>query len=365
MPISRQNVLIPDGHSTWALAVINCLAQLRQYRIFVVSEDKYTAVKYSRYTASFIYIQRTSDSEWISSLNQEIIKNQINVILPIAEKSIGFFIKNKHLIVERAKIMPLPNWDSFDIAINKHKLSLFLEACQLSVPKSGFFSKLEDYMAEKSNWHFPVLVKPLQEKGGDGILKFYKSEAFETYLLSNSGFIQEYIEGYDIDCSVICKDGVVLCHTIQKGNLAGDTDYAPQLGVDFLRNDSVLDLTRQLMKALCWNGIAHIDLRYDQNKDDYKVIEINSRFWGSVEASKFAGINFPELAIKAALLEVVPQIDYSYIPYIRFKGVFKTMRNRPSLLFDPSFIINHTEVRSVLNDPFPTFYRFYEWMNRK
>ena len=31
------NVLIPDGNSTWALSVINCLAEQSDIRLFVLS----------------------------------------------------------------------------------------------------------------------------------------------------------------------------------------------------------------------------------------------------------------------------------------------------------------------------------------
>ena len=44
---ANQNILIPDGDSTWALSVMQCLSQAEGYNIFVLSSTKRTATKSS------------------------------------------------------------------------------------------------------------------------------------------------------------------------------------------------------------------------------------------------------------------------------------------------------------------------------
>lgn len=359
MPHS-QHILIPDGNSTWAMPVINCLSQCNDYKLFVISSKKRTAAKYSKYKSYYKYYKRTTDADWLKIVNNEIETQNISVVIPIAENEIRFFIKYSNQISKKAKIILLPELNAFETAINKLALSEFLVKNNLPHPKSllvNDFKSIESII-------YPVLVKPLSEKGGDGILRFETAKNFKKYAKDKELFVQHYIEGYDIDCSVLCINGKVLTYTIQKGCLQGDTVYAPQLGLDFIENESVLEVTKQLMDALNWSGVAHVDLRYDQKANDYKIIEVNARFWGSVEASKVAGINFPELVIQAALGEIITHKPYSHINYLRFKGFLKTVKIHPSSLFRLNFILNNTEVKSVLKDPLPTLFRFLEWLLR-
>ncbi|MFT4805068.1 MAG: hypothetical protein ACI9YE_002283, partial [Psychroserpens sp.] len=69
---ANQNILIPDGDSTWALSVMQCLSQAEGYNIFVLSSTKRTATKFSSCTSYYKFYERTSDIEWIDIINSEI-----------------------------------------------------------------------------------------------------------------------------------------------------------------------------------------------------------------------------------------------------------------------------------------------------
>jgi len=364
---TKYHVLIPDGNSTWALTVINCLSHNSDYELFVLSNKKRTAAKYSKHISYYKYYKKTSDKEWLDAITKEVVKNSISIIIPIAEDEIRFFINNKQALSDSVKIIPLPEIDDFETAINKYKLSSFLKSHNLPHPKFKYFSNLESCFNEDLNLNFPILIKPLHEKGGDGILKIENKTELDkfTQKYQEDIFIQEYIHGYDIDCSVLCLNGEILTHTIQKGNLSGHNAFAPQLGFEFLNNDKILNVVTQLMSALHWSGVAHIDLRYDANKEDYKIIEINARFWGSIEGSKFAGVNFPDLAIQLTMNNAIENTQYKEIEYMRLKGVIKTIKRKPSFIFKTSYMRNHTETNSFLKDPLPTLYRFVEWLGRR
>ncbi|MFK7782366.1 ATP-grasp domain-containing protein [Psychroserpens sp.] len=366
---SKCHVLIPDGNSTWALSVISCLSQNSDYKIFVLSDKKRTAAKYSKHTSYYKYYKKTSDKSWLDVVAKEIQDQNISIIVPIAEEEFRFWIHNQQFLSNAVKVIPLPQIDSFETAINKHELSHFLNKQNFPHPKYQRFENFDSYSRETLELHFPILIKPLQEKGGDGIVKFNDQQALDVYFSKHSQtselFFQEYIEGYDIDCSVLCSEGEILKYTIQKGKLEGDNAFAPQLCFDFLKNDTLLNVVSEFMKAMQWSGVAHIDLRYDEKTNDFKIIEVNARFWGSVEGSKFAGINFPDLAIQLALNDAIENQEYIETEYMRLKGVFKTIKRQPSFMFKKNYLLNHSETKSFINDPIPTLYRFKQWLIRR
>lgn len=362
-------VLIPDASSLWALSIIQCLADIQDISIYVLSSEKRTPAKFSRFISYYRYYERTDDSTWIKEINHEIETQGISVILPVAEKEIAFFINNANCISKKAKIMLLPSKETFEIAIDKRKFSEFCNQNSLPHPRSSFILNHEQFCIQDFNLQFPILLKPSLGKGGEGILRFDQKSILETFLehqtYTDGYFLQEYIDGYDIDCSVLCSNGEVLLHTIQKGFLPTQSVYAPQLGQEFLDNDEVLKITKQLMKVLKWSGIAHVDLRYDIKKNNYKILEVNPRFWGSLEASKAVGINFPFHACALALGKDVQQIPYKHIKYFRLKGVFKYLKDHPRLIFDFDFMKHNTEIMSILKDPLSTLYKFRQWLGRR
>lgn len=358
------NILIPSGHSPWTIPTINCLSFNSNYKLFLLSAKKHTAAKYSRYISYYKFHHKmNNDLDKIYIINQEVERHNISIIIPLEEEENIFFIKNSNKISSLAKIIPLSSLSSYETAINKWKLNGFLQQknipnpLSLNYPSKDFLKKVED------DFHFPVLIKPSNSEGGKGIVKFNTKSEFEAYFNGNirdEFLLQEYVEGYDIDCSVLCLSGEILTHTIQRGSILANNPYAQQLAIEFLDNNEVYIIVKKLMLALDWSGVAHIDLRYNKNSDEYNVIEINGRFWGSMEASRMAGINFPNLICELALGKDVVHKEYEHIKYMRWKGFLKNLKNNFFSIFNFGLIINNTGAIAVLKDPMPSMFKIKE-----
>lgn len=57
---------------------------------------------------------------------------------------------------------------------------------------------------------------------------------------------------------------------------------------------------------LNWNGISVFECRWDSSTDDFFLIEVNARFWGSLHLPIHAGVDFPKLLISAWNNELFP-----------------------------------------------------------
>ncbi len=150
---------------------------------------------------------------------------------------------------------------------------------------------------------YPFLVKPKQGFAGGGIF----AVRGEAELARKGGDVdwstmlaQDLVPGYDIDCSVLCDRGEIVAQTVQRTRLSRYA-YGPPSLIQFVRDDGVVDATRRLMKALRWHGVAHVDLRHDARDGSPKIIEVNGRYWASVDGSVAAGVNFPKLHVLRAV----------------------------------------------------------------
>jgi predicted ATP-grasp superfamily ATP-dependent carboligase len=57
-----------------------------------------------------------------------------------------------------------------------------------------------------------------------------------------------------------------------------------------------------LMRALGWSGVAMVEFKYDPETEDAWLMEINGRFWGSMQLAVTSGIDFPWLVYQQGVL---------------------------------------------------------------
>ena len=65
-----------------------------------------------------------------------------------------------------------------------------------------------------------------------------------------------------------------------------------------------------MLEALNWNGVAMVEFKIDERDSRPKLMEINGRFWGSLQLAIDAGVDFPGLLIRS-INEKLPT-DYDY-----------------------------------------------------
>ncbi len=55
----------------------------------------------------------------------------------------------------------------------------------------------------------------------------------------------------------------------------------------------------RLLDAIGWEGVAMVEFKLDDRDGLPKLMEINGRFWGSLQLAIDAGVNFPEVLLRA------------------------------------------------------------------
>ncbi len=349
------NILIPDGEKAPALDVIRCLSSRRNINIHVLSAEKWVPSRFSRHISSFTQIpKKITDQDLIEILKQNILDKKIDILLPVFVQQIKFLSKYRESFQQLTNFI-IPNIGDFNTANNKWKLNNFLDDNSLNKPITYDVTRLNKV---KDILSFPVLLKPVYGVGGEGIKKAENIEelmAKSKYIDPNVKYIiQNYIHGYDIDMSVLCDHGKILAFTIQKGILKRKVDsFEAPIGIQFLFEERIYKLIKKTMTALDWSGVAHIDLRYDSIEDDFKIIEINPRYWGSLEGSEKVGVNFPYLHCLTSLGIEYATPEYKHEKYVKKSGQLRILKSKFSLQKDSYAFPKNTSFRANIIDPLP------------
>lgn len=352
------NVLITDGEIKFSLQVIKCLASHKCIDIHLLSKHEWVETRFSRHLKSFSYYRKEDikyADDWKKIIQHEIIDKKIDVIFPVNVTEIRLLSEMQEELKILCPNFLLPSTESFDIANNKWELFKFLKENNLNRPET--FNSENIVADDIPKLDFPVLVKPLSSSGGYGIRKIDSMKSLKTILKEqNQTIIQEFIHGYDLDMSVLCKDGNILAYTIQKGYMLNKQEYSSPYAVEFIPNDDVFKLVQQLMKKLNWSGLAHIDLRYDELNKSFKIIEINPRIWGSIELSKCVGIDFPYLYCLSSMKHTYEIPQYRYEKCASNTGLIKVLKSKLLGKKSRYKFPKNTTIMSNIKDPLPLLY---------
>ncbi|WP_299129492.1 ATP-grasp domain-containing protein [uncultured Winogradskyella sp.] len=363
------SVLIPDtdNDKLLSLQVVNCLSVKKNIKIYILTSKKSNHLRYSLNVKRVTLVPKCDSIEWINYINILVEKHRIDVILPVYDYAINTLIKYKNRLNTEEKLCVLPELRFYETASDKGLLYNHLVKYALPCPKSVIVKS--DSLPNLSELNYPIIAKPVIGFSGGRricVLNNYKDviKYVNTVDYGGNAIYQNYINGYDLSCNLLCNNGELLAFTIQRAELSREVDFSPQSNFTFIKEPKLLDILKQIVKSLEWSGPANIDVRYSTDDNSFKIIEINSRYWVNVDASVLTNVNFPYLHCQLSLDKPILQpVESKTMTYLSFRGLIKTILEKPSTLFKFRFLKNHTPLKFALKDPLPMFYLFV-WRTR-
>ncbi len=252
-----------------------------------------------------------SDEAFVQRLRAECRRLGIEVILPISDYVVESISRRREELAGIASF-PIPPSESLCVARDKLLTRELARTLGLDTPHTACPADREELRRAVTEFRFPVVVKPRKSLGAVG-LWFARSEdellhgygrgqhfSDEVFDFSRP-LIQEFIQGELHDACVLFRDGELIAGLTQKRILM----YPPDGGAGVLNETTwepeLLERSGTILKALRWHGPAQVEFKVDPHSGRACLLEINGRFWGTLDLSVRAGVNFPWLAARMAL----------------------------------------------------------------
>jgi predicted ATP-grasp superfamily ATP-dependent carboligase len=347
-------VLIADGGHVLALPVARCLAMTGEVEAWLMLDHNPSPAWRTRHKAGFIKMGSGAFAEEVLSAARQM---RADVALAVSEDYILDLARNKEVLEKHVRVALVPHVACMNTARNKTMLASFAARVGIPIPRTFIFNPADRVAFSPVGLRFPVLTKPALGGGGLGIELFDSPTGLMRFLDGPGSHspcvVQEFIRGTDVDCSVICREGKILAYTIQRSLLPGSRPFMASGGVEFVHDAAVLAVVEQTMKNLAFDGVAHCDLRYDEEAGDVKLIEINPRFWGTLAASQRAGINFAAIMVSMAMGLPVPKTDYRDGRHYSSAVILKAALRSPKLFWTLPGFWRNSDMGLRLRDPRP------------
>ncbi len=312
-------VIVTDGMQRSTLALTRSLGKkgidvtVGEHKLpCLTSRSKYCHNAFE-YPSPYLY-----PSEFISSLMTQLQKNSYDLLIPMTDMTCYLVGQNITKLSQYTKIS-MADWETYKRVTDKGDLIKLCLELDIPVPKTVFIGRIEDLDKSISEFSFPVIIKPRGSifLGLTGWIKtgvdyayskeelIYKLESWDRSI--PFPVIQERIIGPGCGAFFLFIGGEEKAAFFHRRI----REKPPSGGVSVLRESIPVDpqmreYAVRILKHLNWHGVAMVEFKQDVGDGIPKLMEINARFWGSLQLAIDSGVDFPYILY---LVEMNKQIQ--------------------------------------------------------
>ncbi len=307
-------VLVTDGNERAALAVTRALGRER-IAVTVGSEADRSLAGASRYCSrSFRYPSPYEDPKgFIDALLEKVRADDVRVVIPISDMAMQL-VGERLVEFESHAVVPAPPLSTYEAVSDKYQLTKQAEAWGVPIPETLYVERgMVPENLEKLG-PFPIIVKPGKSRlrlNGAWVRTTVHQAADRSELerlyrelpyLQAPSLLQRRVGGEGQAIFALCDRGTPLALFAHRRL----REKPPSGGVSVVRESielpkPMVDYAVQLLKKSGWHGVAMVEFKVERETGIPRLMEINGRFWGSLQLAIDAGINFPHLLYQLAI----------------------------------------------------------------
>lgn len=311
----QKKILLLDGNTRSALAVTRSLGSLGHYIEVGEIGSGASLSSSSRFARKYFSYPnpQTAPEEFLSFLVEKLETNKYDFLISTTDHSLQVLYQREEQIRGLVNF-PFANKETFEKVQDKAKLIELAKKHDIQAPRTMKIiagkNDLEQQIDSLRDCHFPMFIKPRSSSQKNSNKELIKAPSHLAEDLNDlRSFIsnpeldqikylaQEPISGIGEGIFCLFKNGECLAHFSHRRLI----EKPPEGGVSVLSksiqtDEALLKKVIRLLKELNWDGVAMIEFKRALDGTPY-LMEINPRFWGSLQLSIDSGINFPALLI--------------------------------------------------------------------
>ncbi len=309
-------VIVTDGDERAALAVTRSLGR-QGIPVYVGAEQAASLAGASKYCRrSFVYPSPwASPQEFTDSVMEHAHHFGVSSILPVTDLAVELLGKQPNADV-------IPPMDQYHALSDKYRLTRWAQEAGIPIPATQYVPNGDISRALDAIDEWPVVVKPgrsLYERQGvwkkAGVRYAHSAEELrrlydEVEELQHPSLIQSRVIGRGegiFGLFVQGKARALFAHRRLR-------EKPPSGGVSVLRESipvsrHMADYAGKIAESVGWHGIMMIEFKVDARSDTPYLMEVNGRFWGSLQLAIDAGVDFPWLLYRLAVRGEAPELQ--------------------------------------------------------
>ena len=325
---SKLRILVTDGRYKHTLSIVRSLGA-RRHEVTVLAGSRDDLAACSRYCSEIAYTSGQGSNDIASAVLRILERKQHDVVIPVSYAATRALARVKQPLLSFARI-EVAEFDQICLAADKERVRELAARLGIPTPMTLYPDSREAVESCVDRLGYPIIVKPRQESAGITVRAVKERSmlypAFDSFLAVTDHsapppMLQEFIPGYGCGFFALYQRGVckrIFMHRRIRENpptggisCCAESFYDPKLK----------ELSLRLLDALQWHGVAMVEFRRDKRDGEYKLLEINPKFWGSLDLALAAGADFPGDLCRMAAGEELTYTE-EYRRNLRFHWLF-------------------------------------------
>lgn len=305
-------VLVTDGSERSALAVVRSLGRAG-HTVLVGAASASALALGSRWCTEGLLLPDplTAPDLYAQQLAAVAAARNVDVVVPVTDAAVLAVLS--HRAAFGSIVVPSAGVEAFARVSDKAWAVRTAPSLGIAVPRQVALASPDDG-ALPGSLSFPVVVKPTRSvSGGAGSHNrhpvVHAADAGELRRVLTSlpesawpVLVQERVLGPGIGVFLLVWNGTLVAAFMHRRL----REKPPSGGVSVLaesipRDDALIERSRALLEAAGWQGVAMVEYKRDEISGAPVLMEINGRFWGTLQLALDAGVDFPRLLVDAAL----------------------------------------------------------------
>lgn len=308
--MSKARVLVTDGEQRAALAIVRSLGAAG-YEVYVCGPRSRSLAGASRFAQRQAAVPDPlrCAAAFTADVRRLVERWGIDVVVPVSEGSLLALLPERDSL-HGARI-PFASLEAFERLRDKATVLEAARGVGIRIPDQRQVDTVADLdRLEPDALRYPLVVKPTRSVVGTqndrakstvthvagpdtlrGVLAGLPADAFPVLL-------QERIVGPGTGVFLLLWEGEVFAafahrRIREKPPAGGVSVYRESIPLD----PELLARSHALLRAFEWDGVAMVEYKIDAATGTPFLMEINGRFWGSLQLAVDAGVDFPALLL--------------------------------------------------------------------
>jgi predicted ATP-grasp superfamily ATP-dependent carboligase len=366
-------ILITNGAYKNTLCAIRSLGQ-KGYTVDVVAHHRMAIGFFSKHCHQKHIIPTLENKAiFIEQLIQILKKETYDVLLPVGYPQTAWISEYADKLKPYVHI-PVASWDKIQIFQDKKQTQELAQSLDIPTPKTFYLTPLmqAQYSDEidviTGSINFPLVLKYKNEGQNHAIVYVKNKEELKHEYLklatirpNDLPMIQEYLDGKGAGFFALYDNGVCkqyfMHERIREYPVSGGASSCAQ-SID---NEELKYYGLKILDTLKWHGVAMVEFKFGKNTEGVLkpyLLEVNPKFWGSLDLSEAAGVGFVEKTVLMAMNKPFPNNE-PFQKNIQFSWLFDGdllhgIETGQAFKIMKGWFSGHLKTNIILSDPLPS-----------
>ncbi len=313
----KSTVLIVSANQKKAYPIIRSLKKMKYFTIGAFYA--WRSPVFSRYLNRRYHISNPYEKE-NAYLNQiKLLMEKYNpIVVPVGFID-AMILTNHRKSLGKKGIILAPNHTAIKKAANKATLKELCQTTGVHYPKTERISK-RSWKKALTTLGFPLVVKGISDAARPQYV-FHASE-LKQIVSSRVGplIAQQFIPGSGTGYFSVAQNGRILAEYVHRRIIETNPSGGASLVACYDSDSPIYDLGRSVTTSLGWSGVIMVEFRKHEETGDYYLLEVNPKFWGSLELATAWDLDIPQYLLHSHEYEWTPDPDASEHPIFHKRG---------------------------------------------